>query len=107
MAKIYLYSLKNGKKDLNYTDSGSENDIKQMLNTVFEEEEFSNENDINDDLSEPQAEVTDRTDERLNIEEMIDLGPWVLIDDSILPTITRKFDNSSDDDEDWDPEDLN
>jgi hypothetical protein len=106
MAKIYLYSLKSGKKDLNYTDSGSENDIKQMLNTVFEEEEFSND-DIDDDLSEPQAEVTHRTDEILNIEEIIDLGPWVLIDDSILPTINRKFNDSSDDDEDWDPEDLN
>lgn len=106
MAKIYLYSLKNSKKDLNYTDSGSENDIKQMLNTVFEEEEFPND-DIDDDLSEPQAEVTQGTDEILNIEEMIDLVPWVLIDDSTLPTITRKFNDSSDDDEDWDPEDLN
>ena len=106
MAKIYLYSLNNSKKDLNYTDSKSENDIKQMINTIFEEEKFLNEEDNDDDLNEPQQPQPEETDEVLNIEEIIDLGPWVLVDNSILPVITRKFD-SSDDDEDWDPENLN
>lgn len=106
MAKIYLYSLNNSKKDLNYTDSKSENDIKQMINTIFEEEEFLNEEEDDDDLNEPQQPQPEETDEVLNIEEIIDLGPWVLVDNSILPVITRKFD-SSDDDEDWDPENLN
>ena len=106
MAKIYLYSLNNSKKDLNYTDSKSENDIKQMINTIFEEEEFLNEKEDDDDLNEPQQPQPEETDEVLNIEEIIDLGPWVLVDNSILPVITRKFD-SSDDDEDWDPENLN
>lgn len=106
MAKIYLYSLNNSKKDLNYTDSKSENDIKQMINTIFDDEEFLNENEDDNDLSEPQPEEIDRTDEVLNIEEIIDLGPWVLVDNTVLPTISRKFD-SSDDDEDWDPENLN
>jgi hypothetical protein len=109
MAKIYLYSLNNSKKDLNYTDSKSENDIKQMINIIFDDEEFLNENDDDNDLgepSEPQPEEIDRTDQVLNIEEIIDLGPWIFIDNSVLPTISRKFD-SSDDDEDWDPENLN
>ena len=106
MAKIYLYSLNNSKKDLNYTDSKSENDIKQMINTIFEEKEFLNEEDDDNDLNEPQQFQPEETDEVLNIEEIIDLGPWVLVDNSILPVITRKFD-SSDDDEDWDPENLN
>ena len=75
MAKIYLYSLNNSKKDLNYTDSKSENDIKQMINTIFEEEEFLNEEEEDDDLNEPQQPQPEETDEVLNIEEIIDLGP--------------------------------
>jgi hypothetical protein len=75
MAKIYLYSLNNSKKDLNYTDSKSENDIKQMLNILFEEEEeFLHENDDNNDLSEPQLEETNRnesTNEVLDIEKIV------------------------------------
>ena len=77
-----------------------------MINTIFEEEEFLNEEKDDDDLNEPQQPQPEETDEVLNIEEIIDLGPWVLVDNSILPVITRKFD-SNDDDEDWDPENLN
>ena len=77
-----------------------------MINTIFEEEEFLNEEDDDDDLNELQQPQPEETDEVLNIEEIIDLGPWVLVDNSILPVITRKFD-SSDDDENWDPENLN
>jgi hypothetical protein len=111
MAKIYLYSLNNSKRDLNYTNSKSENDIKQMLNILFEEEEeFLREDDDNNDLSEPQLEETNRnesTNEILDIEKIVDLGLWVLVDNSTLPTITHKFDNSDDDDDnDWDPENL-
>ena len=52
MAKIYLYSLNNSKKDLNYINSKSENDIKQMINIIFNDEKFLNENDNDNDLSE-------------------------------------------------------
>jgi hypothetical protein len=110
MAKIYLYSLKHAKKDLNHTsnvDSSSklDDDIQLMLNTVFEEEEeIMNEND-DDSFNEHQSDETNMNDETLDIESMVDIGPWVFIDNSILPTITRRYD--SDGEEEWDPEQLN
>ena len=111
MAKIYLYSLKNIKKDLSYVGNlTSENDIQQMLNLIFEEEEelLNDDSDIyneDEDLNEPQQE-TNMINEKLNIDEVVNLGPWVFIDNTTLPVITRK-DNSEDDDDDWDPENLN
>ncbi|CAB4382867.1 unnamed protein product [Rhizophagus irregularis] len=80
MAKIYLYSLKHAKKDLNYTsdvDSSSklDDDIQLMLNTVFkEEEEIMNEND-DDSFNEHQSDETNMNDETLDIESIVDLGP--------------------------------
>ncbi|GET65405.1 ribonuclease H-like domain-containing protein [Rhizophagus irregularis DAOM 181602=DAOM 197198] len=71
MAKIYLYSLKHAKKDLNYTsnvDSSSklDDDIQLMLNTVFEEEEeIMNEND-DDSFNEHQSDETSMNDETLD-----------------------------------------
>ncbi|GET66712.1 ribonuclease H-like domain-containing protein [Rhizophagus irregularis DAOM 181602=DAOM 197198] len=111
MAKIYLYSLKHAKKDLNYTSNGDSNsklddDIQLMLNTVFEEEEeIMSENDDDDSFNEHQSDETNMNDETLDIESTVDLGPWVFIDNSILPTITRRYD--SDGEEEWDPEQLN
>ncbi|GET65821.1 ribonuclease H-like domain-containing protein [Rhizophagus irregularis DAOM 181602=DAOM 197198] len=110
MAKIYLYSLKHAKKDLNYTSNGDsssklDDDIQLMLNTVFEEkEEIMSEND-DDSFNEHQSDETNMNDETLDIESTVDLGPWVFIDNSILPTITRRYD--SDGEEEWDPEQLN
>jgi hypothetical protein len=111
MAKIYLYSLKHAKKDLSFTSNIDDvaDDIQRMLNTIFEEEEFLeilNENE-DDNLSEHQpdeANITNMTDERLDIESTVDLGPWVFIDNSTLPIIICKYD--SDGDEEWDPEQL-
>ncbi|CAB5198747.1 unnamed protein product, partial [Rhizophagus irregularis] len=110
MVKIYLYSLKHAKKDLNYTSNGDsssklDDDIQLMLNTVFEEEEeIMSEND-DDSFNEHQSDETNMNDETLDIESTVDLGPWVFIDNSILPTITRRYD--SDGEEEWDPEQLN
>ncbi|GET62172.1 ribonuclease H-like domain-containing protein [Rhizophagus irregularis DAOM 181602=DAOM 197198] len=110
MAKIYLYSLKHAKKDLNYTSNGDsssklDDDIQLMLNTVFEEEEeIMSEND-DDSFNEHQSDETNMNDETLDIESTVDLEPWVFIDNSILPTITRRYD--SDGEEEWDPEQLN
>ncbi|GET57371.1 ribonuclease H-like domain-containing protein [Rhizophagus irregularis DAOM 181602=DAOM 197198] len=110
MAKIYIYSLKHAKKDLNYTSNGDsssklDDDIQLMLNTVFEEEEeIMSEND-DDSFNEHQSDETNMNDETLDIESTVDLGPWVFIDNSILPTITRRYD--SDGEEEWDPEQLN
>ncbi|CAB4399907.1 unnamed protein product [Rhizophagus irregularis] len=80
MAKIYLYSFKYAKKDLNYTsdvDSNSklDDDIQLMLNTVFEEEEeIMNKND-DDSFNEHQSDETNMNDETLDIESIVDLGP--------------------------------
>ncbi|RGB27852.1 hypothetical protein C1646_768578, partial [Rhizophagus diaphanus] len=80
IVKIYLYSLKHTKKDLNYTsnvDSSSklDDDIQLMLNTVFEEEEeIMNEND-DDSFNEHQSDETNMNDKTLDIESMVDLGP--------------------------------
>ena len=65
-----------------------------MLNILFEEEEeFLREDDDNNDLSEPQFEETNRNEStnEIDIEKIVDLGPWVLVDNSTLPTITCKF----------------
>ncbi len=113
MAKIYLYSLKHAKKDLNYMSNmdgelNLDDDIQRILNTIFEEEELldeMNENDDGDDLNENQSDELIMTDKRLDIESTVDLGPWVFINNSTLLIIIRKYD--SDGDEKWDPEQLN
>ena len=75
---------------------------------VFEEEDLLNEDDKEDDvveLSEPREE-TINTNEALDVEQIIDLDPWIFIDNNgELPTITRRFDDSEDD-EDWDPDTI-
>lgn len=76
-----------------------------MLDIVYEEGDLLNEDDVDEDdnveLSEPREE-TINTNETLGIEQVIDLGPWIFINNNELPTITRRFDDSEDD-EDWDP----
>jgi len=105
LAKIYRTYLSHFQKSLNYGNSISESDVEQMLSAVFEEGDILNE-DENEEVSEPESneEVTN-TNEILGIEQIIDLGPWVFIDNTVLPTITRRF-NDSEDDDDWDPETL-
>ena len=113
MAKIYLYSFKHAKKDLNYTSNmdgklNLDDNIQRMLNTIFKEEELldeMNENDNGDDLNKNQSDELIMTDERLDIESTVDLRPWVFIDNSTLLIITRKYDSNGD--EEWDPEQLN
>lgn len=109
MAKIYRTSLTHIQKSLNYGNSISENDVEQMLNVVFEDGDILNEDD-NEEVIEPEsnegeASEATNTNEILEIEQVIDLGPWILIDNTVLPTITRRF-NDSEDDDDWDPETL-
>ncbi len=94
MAKIYLYSLKHAKKDLNYTSNmdgklNLDDDIQRMLNTIFKEEELldkMNENDNGNDLNENQSKELIMTDERLDIESTVDLELWVFINNSDLHT---------------------
>lgn len=109
MAKIYRTSLTHIQKSLNYGSSVSEKDIERMLEIVHEEGDLLNEDDENEDnevdLSEPREEITN-TNEALEIEHVIDLGPWVFIDNSELPAITRRPYDSEDEDEDWDPDTI-
>src|SRR5436305_15054204 len=84
MAKIYRTSLTYFQKSLNYGNSISENDIEQMLNIVFEEGDILNE-DENEEVSEFESnEKATNTNDTLGIEQEIDLGPWVLIDNTVL-----------------------
>jgi hypothetical protein len=79
-----------------------------MLDIVFEEGDLLNEDDEGEikgvALSDSGEEVTN-INEMLGIEQVIDLGPWVFIDNSELPVITRRFDDSNDD-EDWNPDTI-
>jgi hypothetical protein len=86
----------------------SEKDVQQMLDIVFEEGDLLNEDDESEikgvALSDPGEEATN-INETLGIEQVIDLGLWVFIDNSELPVITRRFDDS-DDNENWDPDTI-
>ena len=77
-----------------------------MLDIVFEEGDILNE-DENEGVSEPEPneEEATNTNEILGIEQVIDLGLWVLIDNTVFSTINHRF-NDSEDDDDWDPETL-
>src|ERR671922_1587880 len=102
MAKIYRTYLSHFQQSLNYGNSISEDDVEQMLNIVFEEGDILNE-DENEGTSEPESneEEAANTNSILEIEQVIDLGLWIFIDNTVLPTVTRRF-NDSEDDDDWD-----
>ncbi|CAB5164801.1 unnamed protein product [Rhizophagus irregularis] len=110
MAKIYRYNLSTkGQKSLNHADLISNNDVQQMLNNVFEEGDLFNESDDDEELipNEGNEVETSDVDEILDIENVVDLGPWVLIDNTTLPIVTRRRCNSDDeDDEDWNPDEI-
>src|SRR5215208_5588581 len=104
MVKIYQTLLTHSQKSLNYSSSVTAKDIEKMLDVVYEEKDLLNEVDEKDDnidLSEPRDE-TINTNVVLEIEQVIDLGLWIFIDNSELLTITWRFDDSEDE-EDWDP----
>ena len=107
MAKIYCYYLSHADKTLNFAESLKENDIQQMLNSLFEEDDddLPCEDDEDDGtLIETEREAPPDKDEMLSIDKIIDLGPWIYIDNSIPPPdITRGNDS---DNEEWDPEEL-
>ena len=109
IAKIYRTSLTHAQKSLNYGSLVFEKDIKQILEIVHKEGDLLNKDDKDEDnevdLSEPREETTN-TNEALGIEQVIDLGPWIFIDNSELPTITRRLDDSENDNEDWDPDTI-
>jgi hypothetical protein len=108
IAKIYQTDLSHVQKSLNYGSLVLEKDVQQMLDVIFEQGDLLNKDDEGEiegvALSDPREEATN-INEALGIEQVIDLGSWVFIDNSELPVITRRFDDS-DDDEDWDPDTI-
>ena len=82
-----------------------------MLNIVFEEGDLLNEMDdkefiLNEDeLEELLLPQQLPQDEVLKIEQLIDLGPWVFIDNIVLLAINCQFNDASDCDN-WDPEEI-
>jgi hAT family protein len=111
MAKIYRYNLSNSKNNLNHIDNLSNDEVQQMLNIVFEEGDLLNEKNDDefildeDKLEEQPLSQQPPQDEVLKIEQLIDLGPWVFIDNIVLPAINHQFNDVSDCD-DWDPEEM-
>jgi len=111
MAKIYRHNLSNSKNNLNHVDNLSNDEVQRMLNIVFEEGDLLNEIDDEefildeDELEEPLLPQQLPQVEVLKIEQLIDLGPWVFIDNTVLPAINRQFNDESDCD-DWDPEEM-
>ena len=106
MAKIYRHTLNtHDQKSLNHIGTISNDDIKQMLDNVFEEEDLFNEDDDNDELiPDEHEEETADINETLDVNNRMKLEPQVLIENSSLPIITKKYD--SEDDEDWNPDEM-
>jgi hypothetical protein len=111
MAKIYRHNLSNCENNLNHIDNLSNDKVQQMLNIVFEEGDLLNEKDDDEEFILDEDELGEQLlpqppqDEILKIEQLIDLGPWVFIDNTVLPAINRQFNDGSDCD-DWDPEEM-
>jgi hAT family C-terminal dimerisation region len=110
MAKIYCYNLSNNKNNLNHINDLSNDEVQKMLNIVFEEGDLLNENDEEEFVFE-EEELEDQLlprqppqDEKLEIEQLINLGPWVLIDNTVLPNVNRQYNDSNCDD--WDPDEM-
>ncbi|GES75999.1 ribonuclease H-like domain-containing protein [Rhizophagus clarus] len=110
MSKIYthnIHSLSNSKRSLNHIgNSISNDDVQKMIDNLFEEGDILNENeDEEEEYEEPPNIQKESVDEMLNIEQVIDLGPWVYIESSEIPFMfNNKYD--SDNDDDWNPEEI-
>src|ERR1044072_7730756 len=105
MAKIYHYTISiYDQKSLNHIGLISKNDVQQMLNDVFEEENLFNEQNEKEESVQDKEEETSNANEKLSVENIIDLGPWIFIDNSTLPAVTHKYDSEGD--EDWNPDEL-
>jgi hypothetical protein len=106
MSKIYthnIHSLSNTKRSLNYVGSTiSIDELQKMIDTVFEEAE---DEDEEEEYEEPPNVQRENIEEALNIDRVIDLGPWVYIEASEVPLMfNNKYDSENDDD--WSPEEI-
>lgn len=110
MSKIYthnIHSLSNSKKSLNHVGNIiSNDDVQKMIDIVYEEGDILDEDeDIEEEYGEPPNLQEDNVNETLNIDKVVDLGPWVYIEASEIPLMfNNKYDSGED--EDWDPEEI-
>ncbi|RIA93365.1 hypothetical protein C1645_819439 [Glomus cerebriforme] len=81
IAKIYHYIIKG-----------------DLFNEQCKEEES-----VQNEEQDEEEEISN-ADEKLSVENAIDLGPWVFIDNSTLLTITHKYNSKGN--EDWNPDKL-
>lgn len=116
LGKVHRYILSNTKKELNHIEATYEEDyIKDLVNiaTVNNEDQYD---DLSDDIELNNEEESDDDDftphdtgttTQLDIEGIVDLLPWVVIDPTYIPQCTQFFDASDNDDEsDFDVTDL-
>jgi hypothetical protein len=111
MAKIHRYSLSNMK-----TSVGHLNEIykeEELHNLLFEvnnnlEEDIENEDTDNNfnQVNELEYVNNNESEENLNIEESVNLGPWIVIEVGQIPEITNEINSSDEEEEDFDPKVL-
>ena len=94
-------------KKLNHVTS-NDNDVQRILDLVYEEGDLLNENDddngksiLNELVEEESSQIIDV---KLDIENLISLEPWILINNTTLLTITHTIYKS--DNNDQDPEEM-
>ncbi|CAB5394342.1 unnamed protein product [Rhizophagus irregularis] len=114
LGKVHRYILSNAEKELSYTKTYEEDYIRNLVSmaTVNNDDEYD---DLPDD-----SDLTDLNDEKgsdanssqntnaiaqLDIEETVDLLPWVVIDPTFIPQCTRSF-SDDDGESDFDVADL-
>lgn len=114
LGKVHRYILSNAEKELSYTKTYEEDYIRNLVSmaTVNNDDEYD---DLPDD-----SDLTDLNDEegsdanssqntnaiaQLDIEEIVDLLPWVVIDPTFIPQCTRSF-SDDDSESDFDVADL-
>ena len=109
MSKIYthnVHSLSSSKRSLNHIGNTiSNDDVQKMIDTLFEEGDILDENEDEEEYEELPNVQKENIDETLNIDQVMDLGPWVYIESTEIPLVfNNKYDSENDDD--WNPEEI-
>jgi hypothetical protein len=108
LGKVHRYIITNTKKELNYINKEyTEEYIKNLvlLATVNNDDQYEEIEEENVELNNDEFDLEDSLiDEEiqsisLNIENIIDLGPWIYIDPLNIPQITN-IENSDDENND-------
>lgn len=112
LGKVHRYVLSNTKKELGHVKTYEEDYIRNLINetTINNEDEydyFPDDSELNDDVEyDTSQNIDDSNNAQLNIEQTINLVPWVVIDPTFIPQCTRSFSDDDDDESDFDVTDL-